>query len=242
MISRLTIALPVAVLAAALCASSAPAQVHNMGASAPARRAGGSFGHGGRSRLVHPGHHQNFTGSGFLLPSYFYPDDYLGYDYDEESDRPQSPPVQVVVAPPAPPPVPAAGPPVESLLLEYRDGQWVRVPTGGQLPGRPQSVQPDSAQASSPRLGMPGGKETAQPLPAMPRAVLVFRDGHTEELESYMIQGDVVYARLDYWSSGSWTRKIPIAELDVPATVKLNEQRGGKFDLPSGPNEIMIRF
>jgi hypothetical protein len=57
-----------------------------------------------------------------------------------------------------------------------------------------------------------------------------------------MIQGDLIYVSMDYWSSGSWTRQIPIAELDVPATLKLNRERGGKFSLPSGPSEIMIRF
>ena len=84
--------------------------------------------------------------------------------------------------------------------------------------------------------------ETAQPSPALPAAVLVFRDGHTEEVEKYVIQGGVINARSDYWSTGSWTRKIPIAELDVPATLKLNEERGGKFSLPSGPSEIVVRF
>jgi hypothetical protein len=29
--------------------------------------------------------------------------------------------------------------------------------------------------------------------------------------------------------------------LDVPATLKLNQERGAKFSLPSGPNEVMIR-
>jgi len=29
--------------------------------------------------------------------------------------------------------------------------------------------------------------------------------------------------------------------LDVPATLKLNEDRGAKFSLPSGPNEVMFR-
>jgi hypothetical protein len=72
--------------------------------------------------------------------------------------------------------------------------------------------------------------------------VLVFRDGHREEIEKYLIQGDVVYASGDYWSTGSWTKKISISELDVPATLKLNEERGGKFNLPSGPNQIVVRF
>jgi hypothetical protein len=71
--------------------------------------------------------------------------------------------------------------------------------------------------------------------------LLVFRDGHSEEVERYMVQGNVIFASTNYWSTGSWTRKIPVAELDMPATLKLNEERGVSFKLPSGPNEIIIR-
>jgi hypothetical protein len=85
-------------------------------------------------------------------------------------------------------------------------------------------------------------KEAAEPPPAkLPPAVLVFRDGHKEEIESYIIKADIIYARADYWSTGSWTRTVPVRELDVPATLKLNAERGGRFSLPAGPNEIVIR-
>jgi hypothetical protein len=75
----------------------------------------------------------------------------------------------------------------------------------------------------------------------MPPTVLVYRDGHTEELTSYSIIGNAIYAKADYWSSGLWTRTIQIADLDIPATLKQNQQRGVKFELPSGPGEVMIR-
>jgi len=71
--------------------------------------------------------------------------------------------------------------------------------------------------------------------------VLVFRDGHQEEIEKYTIIGPVIYAQADYWSTGSWRRKVAIADLDIPATLKLNQERGGKFSLPSGPNEVIFR-
>ncbi len=63
-----------------------------------------------------------------------------------------------------------------------------------------------------------------------------------EELGKYMIQGVVLLTTADYWSTGSWTRKIPLAELDIPASLKLNRERGSKFNLPSGPNEVVVRF
>lgn len=63
-----------------------------------------------------------------------------------------------------------------------------------------------------------------------------------EEVQKYMIQGGVLYTTSDYWTTGSWTRKIPLAELDIPASLKLNKERGTKFNLPSAPNEVVIRF
>lgn len=205
-----------------------------MHSSGSASRTGVSFGPGGRIGVARRGQRHDSAGSALLPFPYLYP------DYDYEPVAPEVIPVQVVVAPPALPPVPAAAP-VDSLLLENRGGQWVRVPTGGQLAALSPSIQPDSAQASALRPEIASPKVAAPPL-ALPRAVLVFRDGHREEIEKYLIQGDVVYASGDYWSTGSWTKKISISELDVPATLKLNEERGGKFNLPSGPNQIVVRF
>ena len=50
-----------------------------------------------------------------------------------------------------------------------------------------------------------------------------------------------MYATSDYWSSGTWSKKIQLADLDVPSTVKLNQERGVKFKLPTSPNEVIIR-
>jgi len=35
--------------------------------------------------------------------------------------------------------------------------------------------------------------------------------------------------------------EIQIADLDLPATLKQNQDRGVRFELPSGPDEVMIR-
>jgi hypothetical protein len=86
-------------------------------------------------------------------------------------------------------------------------------------------------------------KETAQAPPELlPPTVLVFRDGRQEDVKKYTIIGSVIYASEDYWTTGSWTTEIPMAWLDIPATLKVNAEHGGKFNLPSGPNEIVIRF
>jgi hypothetical protein len=80
----------------------------------------------------------------------------------------------------------------------------------------------------------------AKPPAPLPPAVLVFRDGHQEQIGQYRIMGTTIYVNTDYWSSGAWTRTIPLADLDVPATLKLNQQRGANFRLPSSPDEVMI--
>ena len=58
----------------------------------------------------------------------------------------------------------------------------------------------------------------------------------------YVIRGTDLYTSMDYWNSGTWTRRIPIAELDVPASVKLNAARGGNFSLPTRSYEVIVRF
>ena len=187
---------------------------------------------GGRGRSLRGGRGY-YPGWGFL------PDD---YDSEDESGyeppaAPPYPPYQVLVAPPAPSAPPA--PPVEPLLMENRGGQWVRVPTGAQLPVETQAqTEATSARASS--SATPA--VAAQPIVKLPPTVIVFRDGHMEEIEKYVLRDDILYTSADYSTTGSLTRQIPLTDLDIPATLKLNQQRGAKFDLPSSPSEIMVRF
>jgi len=139
---------------------------------------------------------------------------------------------------PAQPSAPAASP-AQSLLLEYHDGQWVRIATGGYLPIGKQYAQ---SEASGLATEFVRPKEASQLPATSPPTVLVFRDGRQEEVGRYVIQGDLLYASADHRSAGTGTRKIPISELDVPATMKLNTTRGGSFSLPSQPNEVLVRF
>ena len=88
---------------------------------------------------------------------------------------------------------------------------------------------------------MPGQKSAVQPPRDLPPAVLVFHDGRKEEVSEYTIMSGTIYSKADYWTTGSWTRKIQIADLDVPATLKLNQERGANFSLPASANEVVIR-
>lgn len=56
---------------------------------------------------------------------------------------------------------------------------------------------------------------------------LVFRNGHKQEVNSYAIMGDAVYV----FDQGR--QKIALTELDIPATIKANDDRGVQFRLPT---------
>ena len=181
---------------------------------------------------------QSFFRNRFLFaqPALPYPYFYSDYGYDsEEAARPQ------VVVGPASAPVPPAAPPVplESLLIEWQGDHFVRTTMSQKASAAGQSA-PDYSEKSTPRSSSPVRKVAAQPPRELPPAILIFRDGRREEVSSYTIVSGTIYSKADYWSSGSWTRKIQIADLDVPATLKLNQERGLKFVLPGGPNEVVI--
>ena len=79
---------------------------------------------------------------------------------------------------------------------------------------------------------------SAPPLPreaertvAAPATVLVFRDQRKQEVENYAIVGQTL------WNfAPQHTEKIPLSDLDLPATTKANEDRGVDFRVP-GANE-----
>jgi hypothetical protein len=64
-----------------------------------------------------------------------------------------------------------------------------------------------------------------------PATILIFRDQHTREVQNYAIVDEMLWV-----FSPSRIEKVPLAALDVPATVKANENRGVDFRLP-GVNE-----
>jgi hypothetical protein len=65
----------------------------------------------------------------------------------------------------------------------------------------------------------------------MSPTVLVFRDQHKQEVSNYAIVGSTLMAYVPQHN-----QKIPLSELDIPATVKANDDRGVTFRVP-GPNQ-----
>jgi hypothetical protein len=75
----------------------------------------------------------------------------------------------------------------------------------------------------------PKAPALAEEMPAreQPATVLVFRDGHSAEVRNYAIVGDTLF---DF--STDRRKKIALADLDLAATQKQNEDRGVDFRLP----------
>ena len=85
-----------------------------------------------------------------------------------------------------------------------------------------------ASRASSQRYIPDTSAQTPDPSPA---TVLVFRDRRQQEVQNYAIVGQTLWA----FTSGR-TQKIPLADLDVAATEKANDDRGVTFRVP-GSNE-----
>jgi len=241
---RLAIALPIGILGVLVAVTPLHAQRGVAVRSAPAARMAPRFrprpgpGTGiGYTRRGHRSYPGWGWGSGW---AYLPPPDYYDYGYEYEPSMTQAPPPATVVCPAqqaeAPPPrLP------DSLVLELHGDQWVRVGSYGESPTPAQPVPSNSAHALSPGATGPSRLEAAEPIRELPPAVLVFHDGHEEQIKHYTIMGTTLYASADYWTTGSWTRRIAIADLDIPSTLKLNQERGVRFNLPSGPDEVVIR-
>jgi hypothetical protein len=91
------------------------------------------------------------------------------------------------------------------------------------IPMRPAPQPGDegySAQ-STPQQHQPERTEAATPT------VLIFRDQHKEEVQNYAIVGETLWT-----FAPQKTRKIPLDDLDLPATQKANDDRGVDFRVP----------
>jgi hypothetical protein len=89
-------------------------------------------------------------------------------------------------------------------------------------PAHSRSVAADSSQAESTQSASAPAAETPQP-----ETVLVFKDGHQIEVGNYAIVGQTLYDL-----AAGRPRKIGLADLDLSATQKQNDDRGTTFELP----------
>jgi hypothetical protein len=184
----------------------------------------------------------------------FYSDYLLSTGYPVASQ----PPMIFLQAPPAAAPAterPSA--PAQPLMIELQGDRYVRVSgpeaSGSQMIDREMidrgmsdremidrdpinRQKADRTSDSQPRSERP---PTAPPV-ATASAILIFRDGHREEISDYTIADGVLYTRADYYTTGSWNRKIVLSSLNLPETITSNQSRGANFPLPAFPNEVIV--
>ncbi|MGA2982666.1 MAG: hypothetical protein ABSG32_02560 [Terriglobia bacterium] len=60
-----------------------------------------------------------------------------------------------------------------------------------------------------------------------PKTLLIYRDGHQLEVQDYAIQGKTLWVFSD-----QMTRRVPLADLDLVATQRVNGERGVDFTAP----------
>jgi hypothetical protein len=95
---------------------------------------------------------------------------------------------------------------------------------------RQRALAPADAAPSIATRAPSASQTEAPPESPQPPTVLVFKDGHKEEVTNYAIVGSNLFDL-----SSARRQKIPIADLDVAATQKANEDQGIEFKLPAPP-------
>jgi len=139
------------------------------------------------------------SGYSYIVP-YYIPLDSYGYDYAGGPDLYSGP-------------IGPNDPPLHMLADQPPAGYPYTEPDIGQAP----SVQSQPAlEERSP---------TREAKPNEP-SVLVFRDGHRQEISNYAIMDQTVYV------FDKRTQKIAFADLDLPATIRANDDRGLEFKVP----------
>lgn len=163
----------------------------------------------GGAGFHHHRHHDGFVGAyPVYVPVPVVVDPYSMYQAspDQEDQETEDPPI-------------VPGP---TVFERRAPGDLTATESSAAAPAR-QKPAPAAPDAS------PAQPESANSQPAQPQepTVLVFRDGHQLEVQNYAIVGDFLY---DF--TPGHARKVPLSQLDLPATEKANADRGLDFTLP----------
>jgi hypothetical protein len=95
----------------------------------------------------------------------------------------------------------------------------------GNLASEVEMMREDQALRDS-RGGYPGPPVVAEEKP--PTTLLVYRDGHQVEVQNYAILGKTLWVFTD-----QRTRQVPLADLDLATTERVNGDRGVDFIAPN---------
>jgi hypothetical protein len=116
----------------------------------------------------------------------------------------------------------------QPLMIELQNGRYVRI-----------ASTPANGEALS--LAIDKKPAPASTAPNPPPAILIFRDGHTEEVRDYAIADGTLYARGNYYTDGYWNKRIELSALDLSQTLQANTARKTNFFLPTSPNQVITR-
>ncbi len=186
----------------------------------------GHFGHNGA-----PGFHSRY--SPYLSPYGLYADPFFTDAFYNAGYPVSSTPPVIVMQPPLSAPertTAPSQPPADPLMIELQGDRYVRV-----------GVNNDST-AQTVALARSAPSATDHPAePVLEPVTLIFRDGHRELVTDYTIADGILYSQGDYYTSGSWNKKIQLSTLDIPQTISANTARGVSFCLPNAPNQVITR-
>ncbi len=140
-----------------------------------------------------------------------------------------------VIAVPYAYPVYADDPGADDSMEEqdYRGGPTVfdRKGSGTEEYVRPERREKEGDERDY-RVASPAESGGQAEVAGQPRTILVFKDGRQLEILNYAIVGSTLFNLSD-----GLTRKVALADLDLAATVKQNDNRGVVFQLPGAkPN------
>lgn len=222
------LAVTLAILATPLCLSQRP------GGFGGSSHAGGGFRSARNSSPFLD--HGSFDRRRSDLGAYFWGDPFLWYGDNETPLLPNpepGPPILMM----RPDTAPQAR--LSPLLIELEGDRYVR--HGGMAQSAPGEVSREPRTTPAPDYSArdyPANAESSELTPTM----LIFRDGHREQVPDYAIVGRVLYAHSDFEGEpGYGLKNIQLSELDIPATIRANRENGVSFALPSGPNEVVTR-
>jgi hypothetical protein len=150
---------------------------------------------------------QNNYGAVYAVPvPYYVPSDVVD-PVDDTMEQVTAPPAQYLGGPTLfdrrGPGTPAAAPPVEPAPRE------------------------ESAREESAKDMEPASAIAAAPAKEQPETLLVFKDGRHLEVQNYAIVGEMLYDM-----TPGHSHKVLLADLDLDATTKQNDERGIDFRLP----------
>ena len=197
---------------------------------ATAQRAGFGGGHFGN----HPsrGFGMGRTGarpSPFYDPYAFWGGPLYSSDFYDAGYPVASQPPAVVMQPPAASPSTERAP-ADPLMIELQGDHYVQSGAADdRSAGSLISIPPETTSFAKTQ------HEDLKPV------ILIFRDGHQEEVRDYTIADGVLYARANFYADGAWNKKIELARVNVADTIATNQSRGVAFRLPASPNEVITR-